>query len=187
MSPPRPSRARIVRAAPALVSAALLAVLAGCANRAPTPAPATPSTTPSASPVPSTAGRPKPPPTPTAPPLPGMPVPVSSAASGVDSARIRSLDDLPAAFGCPPAVTPIRIPAAAATGTAAPAPDAVICPSSLAKGEAIYLWYCPTPQEKLAALTLALEQTKYVHAGPNWVAGGMVNPDLGSVGGEVYR
>lgn len=183
MSPLRPSRARILRVALALVCAAVLAVLAGCANRAPTPAPAPAATSPG--PGPSTAGRPTPPPT--APPLPGMPVPVSSAASAVDSARIRSLDDLPAAFGCPPAVTPIRIPAAAATGTSAPAPDAVICPSSLAKGEAIYLWYCPTPQEKLAALTVALEQTKYVHAGPNWVAGGTINPDMGSVGGEVYR
>ncbi|WP_295697974.1 hypothetical protein [Lapillicoccus sp.] len=74
-----------------------------------------------------------------------------------------------------------------ATAPIALSPAAVVCPSPLAGGEALYLWYAPTPELKLAALTAALTQTKYVHAGPNWVAGGTVNPAMGTVGGEVYR
>ncbi len=136
--------------------------------------------------------------------LPGMPVPVSAGSSPVDPATIRSIDDLPKAFGCPTTVAPIRIPATP-TATAAPAdpsaavtpapptspagppaPDAVVCTSGLAK-EALYLWYTPTPEAKLGALTVALKRAKYVHGGPNWVAGGMVDPKMGTVGGEVYR
>lgn len=63
----------------------------------------------------------------------------------------------------------------------------MVCPSPLAGGEALYLWYAATPELKLSALTAALKQTKYVHGGPNWVAGGTVNPAMGTVGGEVYR
>ncbi len=139
--------------------------------------------------------------------LPGMPVPVSVGTSPVDPATIRSIDDLPSAFGCPTAVAPIRIPATptapSETATAAepsaavipapptspagpPVPDAVVCASSLAK-EALYLWFTPTPQDKLGALTVALKRAKYVHGGPNWVAGGMIDPKMGAVGGEVYR
>ena len=63
----------------------------------------------------------------------------------------------------------------------------MVCPSPLTGNEALYLWYTPTPELKLAALTAALSQARYVHAGPNWVAGGTVNPAMGTVGGEVYR
>ena len=96
----------------------------------------------------------------------------------------------------PTAPAPTTTTAAPTTTIAAPttatapialAPAAVVCPSPLAGGEALYLWYAPTPELKLAALTAALTQTKYVHAGPNWVAGGTVNPAMGTVGGEVYR
>jgi len=59
--------------------------------------------------------------------------------------------------------------------------------SRLARDEALYLWFCATPEDKLAALTAALATTKYVHAGPNWVAGATINADMGTVGGEVYR
>ncbi len=164
--------------AASVVVGALL--LAGCAEDDPAPIAAPPSTTvrattPSTTPSATTA----------APvPVPGMPVPVSTGPSTVDSSRIRSLDDLPAAFECPSAVAPIRIPAP--TG-AEPIPDSLICPSRIAKGEAIYLWFFATPMEKRDALTAALARAKYVHAGANWVAAGSVNPDLGSVGGEVYR
>jgi hypothetical protein len=118
-----------------------------------------------------------------------MPVPLSTGPSPVDSAQLRSVDDLPTVFQCPTAVTPIRIPAAtpAPGATAPPAPEAVVCASALADKEAVYLWFTPTPEAKLGALTEALARTKYVHGGPNWVAGGLINPTMGTVGGEVYR
>lgn len=118
-----------------------------------------------------------------------MPVPLSVGSSPVDSNRLRSADDLPSVFQCPSAVAPIRIPAApaATAATVPPAPDAIVCASALADNEAVYLWYTPTPDAKLGALTEALARTRYVHAGPNWVAGGLVNPTMGTVGGEVYR
>ena len=121
--------------------------------------------------------------------LPGMPVPLSIGPSPVDPATLRSVNDLPSVFQCPTAVTPIRIPASSpATGaTAPPAPEAVVCASALADKEAVYLWYTPTPEAKLGALTVALATTKYVHGGPNWVAAGMLNPTMGTIGGEVYR
>jgi hypothetical protein len=162
--------------------------LAGCADRDPEPASTTPPTTPSA-----VAAAPSPTPTKgkaaTTTTLPGMPVPTSVGASPVDSARLRSRDDLPSVFQCPAAVPPIRIPAApTATGaTAPPAPEAVVCASALADNQAVYLWFTPTPETKLGALTAALATTKYVHGGPNWVAAGIVNPTLGTIGGEVYR
>jgi hypothetical protein len=118
-----------------------------------------------------------------------MPVPLSIGPSPVDPATLRSVSDLPSVFQCPTAVTPIRIPASSpATGaTAPPAPEAVVCASALADKEAVYLWYTPTPEAKLGALTVALATTKYVHGGPNWVAAGMLNPTMGTIGGEVYR
>jgi hypothetical protein len=118
-----------------------------------------------------------------------MPVPMSAGPSPVDPATLRSVDDLGSVFQCPAAVTPIRIPAApVATGATVPAaPEAVVCASALADNEAVYLWFTPTPEAKLGALTVALATTKYVHGGPNWVAAGIVNPTLGTIGGEVYR
>ena len=160
--------------------------LSGCADREPEPAPAPEaagSSAVSASPAASaTASR-------TSTGLPGVPVPLSVGTSPVDSNRLRSVDDLPSVFQCPSAVAPIRIPASpVATGaTVPPAPDAVVCASALADNEAVYLWYTPTPDAKLGALAEALAKTKYVHAGPNWVAAGLVNPTLGTIGGEVYR
>ena len=180
--------------------------LTGCVDHSPAPAATSPVAR--AAPTPSTPapagttgtgagiGSPL---VPAATALPGMPVPTATGPSPVDSSRIASLGSLPAAFHCPSAPSPITIPAvepagaagaAGAAGTAAPptpTPAAVVCPSPLAGGEALYLWYAPTPELKLAALTAALRQTKYVHGGPNWVAGGTVNPAMGTVGGEVYR
>ena len=164
--------------------------LAGCADRDAEPASTTPpATTSVATAAPSPTPTKVKPAASTTTALPGMPVPTSVGVSPVDSARLRSLDDLPSVFQCPAAVTPIRIPAApAATGaTAPPAPDAVVCASALADNEAVYLWFTPTPEAKLGALTAALATTTYVHGGPNWVAAGIVNPTLGTIGGEVYR
>jgi hypothetical protein len=160
--------------------------LSGCADREPepTPAPATTGSSPVAASPATTATA-----SPTFTGLAGMPVPVSVGTSPVDSNRLRSVDDLASVFQCPSAVAPIRIPAAptATAATVPPAPDAVVCASALADNEAVYLWYAPTPEGKLGALTEALAKTKYVHAGPNWVAGGLLNPTMGTIGGEVYR
>ena len=160
--------------------------LSGCADREPepTPAPATTGSSPVAASPATTATA-----SPTSTGLAGMPVPISVGTSPVDSNRLRSVDDLPSVFQCPSAVAPIRIPATAAAtaATVPPAPDAVVCASALADNEAVYLWYTPTPEAKLGALTEALAKTKYVHAGPNWVAGGLLNPTMGTISGEVYR
>lgn len=180
---------------PAVLVVSCTVALTGCADREPGSAPAGPASssrsTTSAHATSSKApsGAPKASPAATTTALPGMPVPSSVGSSPVDPARLRSLDDLPSAFECPATVTPIRIPAATPnpTATVPPAPEAVVCASSLADKEAVYLWYCPTAEAKLGALTAALAQTKYVHAGANWVAAGMVNPTMGSIGGEVYR
>jgi hypothetical protein len=165
-----------LRAAGVAAGAVLCAgALSGCADREPepTPAPATAgSSTVAASPA-TTASA-----SPTSTGLPGMPVPVSAGTSPVDSNRLRSVDDLPSVFQCPSVVAPIRIPAT---------PAATVCASALADNEAVYLWYAPTSESKLGALTEALAKTRYVHAGPNWVAGGLLNPTLGTIGGEVYR
>ena len=160
--------------------------LSGCADREPEPTPA-PATAGSSAVTPSPATTATASPTSTG--LPGMPVPASVGTSPVDPNRLRSVDDLPSVFQCPSAVAPIRIPATpeATAATVPPAPDAVVCASALADNEAVYLWYTPTPEAKLGALTEALAKTKYVHAGPNWVAGGLVNPTMGTIGGEVYR
>lgn len=194
MSRRPPCTLRAVRVGAAVLVVA--GVLAGCANRDPVLAPGTsPAATPT--PGPSAATQSSGADTPSAPPPAGMPVPTSTGNSPVDADRIRSLADLPAAFQCPSAVTPITIPATTTpvttpTGTATTAagkgtPAAVVCASRLARDEALYLWFCATPEDKLAALTAALATTKYVHAGPNWVAGATINADMGTVGGEVYR
>ena len=163
--------------------------LSACADRDPQPVPATTPASSASTAVPSpstTKGKPA---TSTTTALPGMPVPLSIGPSPVDPATLRSVNDLPSVFQCPTVVTPIRIPASSpATGaTAPPAPEAVVCASALADKEAVYLWYTPTPEAKLGALTVALATTKYVHGGPNWVAAGMLNPTMGTIGGEVYR
>jgi hypothetical protein len=118
-----------------------------------------------------------------------MPVPLQVGPSPVDSARLRSVDDLLSVFECPSAVAPIRIPASspASGATIPPAPEAVVCASGLVGNEAVYLWYAPTPEAKLGALTAALATAEYVRGGPNWVAAGVLNPTMGSLGGEVYR
>lgn len=168
-------------------------LLAGCADRdqpVPQPAPAAPSSTPAASKATSSArGAPS---TTTTTALPGMPVPVSVGSSPVDATRLRSTDDLASVFGCPTGLPAIRLTATPAPtvpsgATAPPAPDAVVCASALADNEALFLWYTPTPEAKLGALTSALDRARYVHGGPNWVAAGTINPQMGRVGGEVYR
>lgn len=164
--------------------------VAGCADRDPQPSSTAPPSTTTTAPAPSstTTTRGKTPSTTTT-ALPGMPVPVTVGPSPVDPAKLRSVDDLPSVFQCPTSVTPIRIPAGPSVtgGTAPAAPEAVVCASALAENEAVYLWYTPTPEAKVGALTKALADTKYVHGGPNWVAAGLVNPTLGTIGGEVYR
>jgi hypothetical protein len=183
-----------MRAAGLATSAVACAVgLAACADRdpAPTAPPVTPaatSTAVTAPPSPSTTAKGKPTASATT-ALPGMPVPLSVGPSPVDPATLRSTNDLPSVFQCPAAVTPIRIPpTVAASGATAPAaPEAVVCASALADKEAVYLWFTPTAEAKLGALTQALATTKYVHGGPNWVAAGVLNPTLGTIGGEVYR
>lgn len=198
----RPGR-RVTSGALALLTAV---ALAGCADKEPQPS----TTAPAVAPVTSHSPQIQPPVTATTTALAGMPTPVSMGPSPVDSAAITSMNDLPSVFGCPAAVAPIRIPAtptpssttsgttpstnpsAPATPVAPtspagpPAPDALVCTSSLAK-EALYLWYTPTQEGKLGALTAALKRAKYVHGGPNWVAAGAVDPQMGTVGGEVYR
>jgi hypothetical protein len=187
-------RAGLRAVAVATSAVACTVALAACADRDPAPAappvtPAPTSTAVAAVPSPSTTtakGRPTASAT-TA--LPGMPVPLSVGSSPVDPATLRSTNDLPSVFQCPAAVTPIRIPPTLpATGATVPAaPEAVVCASALADKEAVYLWFTPTAEAKLGALTQALATTKYVHGGPNWVAAGMLNPTLGTIGGEVYR
>jgi hypothetical protein len=180
----------------AAIAAAVLCCATGlgaCADRDPEPAstvpPARPpaaSATAATSPSTTTKGQPA---TSTTTALPGMPVPLSVGPSPVDAARLRSVDDLASVFQCPSAVSPIRIPAPSpASGATAPAaPEAVVCASALVDNEAVYLWYAPTPEAKLGALTEALARATYVRGGPNWVAAGVLNPAMGSLGGEVYR
>lgn len=136
----------------------------------------------------------------------GQPTPVSSGPSPVDSTRLRSEADLPRAFACALDRPPITIPAATMVPPAPPpvtggtvtvppestetptvSPEVVVCGSSFAGGESLYLWYAPTGQTQLVALRAALDLAAHVHAGPNWVAGGMISPTMGEVGGDVYR
>lgn len=163
--------------------------LTACADRDPVPSSTTPPATASTAAAPSPTTTTAKPSASTTTALPGMPVPLSVDPSPVDAARLRSVDDLPSVFQCPTAVPPIRIPASQPTtgATVPPAPEAIVCASALADNEAVYLWYTPTPEEKLGALTEALARTKYVRGGPNWVAAGVVNPTMGTIGGEVFR
>jgi len=168
---------------------ALLGVtlLAGCADKdpqPPTPAPSSATSAASSAPAPASTSTPA---TSATTALPGMPTPVSVGESPVDASRLRSIDDLAAVFGCPSAVPPIRSTATPAPTGSPAAPDAIVCASALADKEALFLWYAPTPEAKLSALTAALDRARYVHAGPNWVAAGMINAQMGTVGGEVYR
>jgi len=109
-----------------------------------------------------------------------LPPVLSSAPSPVDGNVITSVADLPAAFGCPKIPEPIVIPATATS------PTAVVCRSSLA-GEALYLWFAGDPDAKYLAVTAAMAKARYVRAGKRWVAGGMVDKQMGTVGGEVYK
>jgi hypothetical protein len=106
---------------------------------------------------------------------------LSHTASPVDSGAIRSLADLPAAFQCIAAVGAITIPP---TGDS---PASVVCPSKLAGGEALYLWFVGSPDERYLALKAAMDKANYIHGGSSWVAGGLIDPSMGSVGGDVYK
>ncbi len=106
---------------------------------------------------------------------------LESGPSGVDSSAIRSPGDLAGAFQCPSTVAPITIPATAE------APEALVCASRLAGDEALFLWYAGDPDQRYRALRAALAKAKYVRGGPNWVAGSMLDPAMGDVGGEVYK
>lgn len=110
-----------------------------------------------------------------------LPAVKSTSASAIDWRLIRSLTDLPAAVQCRDNVTPITIPASGTT------PAAVACASKLADDETLYFWYAGTPDERYRAITAAMATMKYVHAGPNWVAGGMVTATMGRIGGDVYQ
>ena len=68
---------------------------------------------------------------------------------------------------------PITIPATA------DAPEALVCASKLAGDEAVFLWYAGDPDQRYLALQAALDKAKYVRGGPNWVAGGMLDPAMG--------
>ncbi len=109
-----------------------------------------------------------------------LPQVVSSSSSPVDANVITALGDLPAAFGCPKVPEPIVIPASGSI------PAAIVCHSSLA-GEAVFLWYAGDPDTKYLAGKAAMDKARIVHAGRRWVAGGMVNPGMGSVGGDVFK
>ena len=118
-----------------------------------------------------------------------MPVPTSVGASPVDSAKLRSVDDLPSVFQCPAAVTPIRIPPRRPRPAppVPPAPEALVCASALADARRSISGSRRHPRPSSARSPCALATTKFVHGGPNWVAAGIVNPTLGTIGGEVYR
>jgi hypothetical protein len=109
-----------------------------------------------------------------------LPPVLSASASPVDAAVITSLADLPAAFGCPKVPEPIVVPASGAT------PAALVCRSALAE-EALFLWFVQDPDARFLAVKAAMRTARYVHAGQHWVAGGMVNASMGTVGGEVFK
>jgi len=109
-----------------------------------------------------------------------LPPVLSTSASPIDASVITSLADLPAAFGCPKVPEPIVVPASGAT------PPAVVCRSSLAD-EALFLWFVEDPDARFLAIKAAMRSARYVHAGQHWVAGGMVNKAMGTVGGEVFK
>ncbi len=152
----------------------IVAGLAFALARLTAPAPATP--------VAVTSSAVAPPPTAAATSTLGtLPAVKSTSASAIDWRLIRSLADVPAAVQCRDNVTPITIPASGST------PEAVACASKLADDETLYFWYAGTPDERYRAITAAMATMKYVHAGPNWVAGGMVTATMGRIGGDVYQ
>ncbi|MEI2826546.1 MAG: hypothetical protein V9F04_09130 [Dermatophilaceae bacterium] len=110
-----------------------------------------------------------------------MPKVLSTSASAVDWRAIRSVTDLAAAFACKAKVEPVALKA---TGSN---PAGLVCPSGLAGDEALYLYYAPTPDDRYLALTHAMKTAKYVRAGPNWVAAGMLSATMGTIGGDVHK
>ncbi len=112
--------------------------------------------------------------------LGAFPPVLSSSASPVPEASIRGLADLPAAFQCP------AVPAAISIPSSTKGPASVVCTSKLA-GEALFLWFVDSPDARFLALQAAMATAKNVHGGPTWVAGGMIDPAMGSVGGDVYK
>ena len=122
-----------------------------------------------------------PPPPPTTSTLGPFPPVRSSSPSPIDAAAIRSARDLPIAFQCLPQVTPIEVP-----GTGG-APPALVCPSKLADGDAVYLWFVDSPDARYMALKAALARTANVRGGPTWVAGGARAASVAGLGGAVYR
>ncbi len=109
-----------------------------------------------------------------------LPQVLSSSPSPVDANVITSLGDLPGACGCPKAPEPTVVPGSGG------APVAIVCYSPLAK-EALFLWFAGDPDAKFLAVKAAMAKARYVHAGPRWVAGGMVNDTMGTVGGDVLK
>ncbi len=65
-------------------------------------------------------------------------------------------------------------------------PAHIVCRSALA-GEALFLWYVADADAKFRAVAAAMDRARYVHAGERWVAGGMVDPTMGTVGGQVFK
>lgn len=112
--------------------------------------------------------------------LGNLPPVLSRSPSPVDAAVITSLGDLPTAFGCPKVPEPIVIPASDA------GPAAVVCRGTFAD-EALFLWFAGDPDAKYLAVQAAMAKARFVHAGRGWVAGGMIDEKMGSVGGEVYK
>ena len=155
----------------------LVAALAFTVARltSPAPPPAAPAVTPSVIALPPTAMA-----TATS-TLGTLPPVTSTSTSAIDWRLIRSAADLPSAVQCRDNVEPISIPATAS------APAAIACASKLADDETLYFWYAATPDERYRAITAAMAKLKHVHAGPNWVAGGMVTPTMGRIGGDVYQ
>ena len=109
-----------------------------------------------------------------------LPPVLSTSSSPVDAAVVTSLADLPAAFGCPKVPQPIVVPASGDK------PPALVCRSQLAEA-ALFLWYVDDADSKYRAVKAALATARYVRAGRHWVAGGMVDKTMGSVGGDVFK
>ncbi len=151
----------------------LVATLAFTVARLTSPAPAAPAVAPSVVALPPT--------TTATSTLGTLPPVTSTSASAIDWRLIRSAADLPSAVQCRDNVEPISIPATAS------APAAIACASKLADDETLYFWYAGTPDERYRAITAAMAKLKHVHAGPNWVAGGMVTSTMGRIGGDVYQ
>lgn len=178
------SRSWSRRALPTVVVAALAVGVAGCGAG---DYASTSLTTLVAAPAQPTAVTPKARPTATTRPtaatastLGTLPPVLSRTPSPIDSAVITSLADVPAAFGCPKTPTPIVIPATRDS------PAAVVCRGTYVN-EALFLWYAADADARYLAIKAAMAKARYVHAGRSWVAGGMVDKTMGTVGGEVFK